>query len=138
MGWLSKVSRSVRNVVNDPVDAIRSVAGQAAGITEDVASGAVTGTNTIVDATKAGLGAITGAIGALTGGLSPSADAAPDLPPPTIPPSMTNPAVQPTLDSAARNAVAAVTSGGRTSTMLTGGMGEDETKLNTSKILLGR
>lgn len=27
--------------------------------------------------------------------------------------------------------------GGKTSTMLTGGAGEDETKLNTSKVLLG-
>lgn len=37
--------------------------------------------------------------------------------------------------SAAR--MAAAMQGGRTSTMLTGGMGEDEAKLNTSKVLLG-
>lgn len=34
-------------------------------------------------------------------------------------------------------AAARAMQGGKTSTMLTGGMGEDETKLNTSKVLLG-
>jgi hypothetical protein len=34
--------------------------------------------------------------------------------------------------------MAANVSRGRTSTMLTGGAGEDETKLNTSKVLLGQ
>lgn len=59
--------------------------------------------------------------------------------PPIIaaPPSTTNPQTQPDLD-AQQQQMAASVSRGRTSTMLTGGSGEDETKLNTSKMLLGQ
>lgn len=41
------------------------------------------------------------------------------------------------MDTAAQQQVASV-AGGRTSTLLTGGAGEDEKKLITSKVLLGQ
>ena len=55
-------------------------------------------------------------------------------------PTTTAPTLANTADTtnAAEVAQAQSVSRGRTSTMLTGSMGEDETKLNTSKILLGQ
>lgn len=55
-------------------------------------------------------------------------------------PTTTAPTLANTADTtnAAEVAQAQAVSRGRTSTMLTGSMGEDETKLNTSKILLGQ
>lgn len=63
-------------------------------------------------------------------------------PAPINTPTTTAPALSNTMTSdvtnAAEQAAAASATRGRTSTMLTGSMGEDETKLNTSKILLGQ
>lgn len=42
------------------------------------------------------------------------------------------------MDTAAQQQQTAALARGRTSTLLTGGTGEDETKLNTSKVLLGQ
>lgn len=65
-------------------------------------------------------------------GLTPKAPDAPPPPPPA--PTMQNSAEQ--LDQAAR-AQAIASQGGRTSTLINGAMGVDDTK-NTSKILLGQ
>jgi len=71
-------------------------------------------------------------------GLAPKTPSIPALPPIAMAaPAVTNPQTQPDLDLAAQQ-MAANVSRGRTSTMLTGGAGEDETKLNTSKVLLGQ
>lgn len=52
-------------------------------------------------------------------------------------PTLSNPDNSAATDKASQDQAARMTRG-RTSTMLTGGAGEDEDKLNTSKVLLGQ
>lgn len=70
-------------------------------------------------------------IGKAFGGMMPEAPSVPQMTAPTA----ANSAVD--LDIAAQKAAASM-SRGRTSTMLTGGQGEDESLLKTSRTLLGR
>ena len=68
-------------------------------------------------------------------GLVPKANSYGALPPAPVAPTVDNSSAQ--LDQAAQTRAASMQRGA-TSTMLTGGMGEDETKLKTSKVLLGQ
>lgn len=68
-------------------------------------------------------------------GLIPKTPKFPSLP---SVPGMSDAATAAATDAAAQSRLAAAALGGRTSTMLTGGAGEDETALKTSKILLGQ
>ena len=67
-------------------------------------------------------------------GLIPDTPSMPAIP---VAPSSSNADTSAAMDSAAQQQAATMTRG-RTSTMLMGGAGEDETKLNTSKVLLGQ
>lgn len=66
-------------------------------------------------------------------GLIPETPKLPYVPPA---PALSQADTSASADAAAARMAAAM-QGGRTSTMLTGGAGEDEAKLNTSKVLLG-
>ena len=68
-------------------------------------------------------------------GLIPDTPSMPTYVP--VAPSSSNADTSAAMDTAAQQQAATMTRG-RTSTMLTGGAGEDETKLNTSKVLLGQ
>lgn len=67
-------------------------------------------------------------------GLAPKPPQMPALP---MPPVMSAADTSAATDAAAQKQAAAMM-GGRTSTILTGGMGEDENLLKTSKVLLGQ
>lgn len=70
-------------------------------------------------------------------GLIPKAPEAPNVPAMLPAPTMSSADVSAKTDAAAQQAAASQMRG-FTSTMLTGSQGEDETKLNTSKVLLGQ
>ena len=68
-------------------------------------------------------------------GLVPKANSYGALPPAPVAPTVDNSREQ--IDLAQQKSAASMQRGA-TSTLLTGGMGEDETKLKTSKVLLGQ
>ena len=70
-------------------------------------------------------------------GLIPDAPSVPTMAGGFAAPMASNAATSSAMDTAAQDQAARMMRG-RTSTLLTGGAGEDENKLNTSKVLLGQ